>query len=172
MQTSLIHWLTPVYDYNNRRRPDQASSARECGSCTSCCQGWLKATIQGHAIHPGHACHHVVADGCSIYDSRPISPCRSFSCAWKIMPHLFPPSFRPDVAGFILKATSWNEFSVFILVSAGKDPQVEHLNWMTTLCHSTGLPFFYEANGETIGYGPNKFVSQLSDYQAKNKPLW
>jgi hypothetical protein len=88
------------------------------------------------------------------------------------MPDLFPVSFWPEQAGFIVKASTWDEFNVFILVSAGKDPQEEHLHWMTKLCHSTGVPFFYGSNGETSGYGPAKFIARLNDYQAKNRPLW
>jgi hypothetical protein len=88
------------------------------------------------------------------------------------MPRLFPENFRPDRAGFIVKASAWDEFQVFSLVSAGKEPQAAHLSWMTALSHATGVPFFYETNGETIGYGPDKFVARLNEYSAENRPLW
>jgi hypothetical protein len=172
MQTNRVHWIGASPGYAPQNSQTHASPARHCGSCTACCQGWLKGSIHGYEMRPGQACHYVAAKGCSIYDSRPASPCRSFSCGWKAASNLFPDTFRPDLAGFIVKASVWDEFEVFILVSAGRDPQAEHLSWMTNLCHASGVPFFYEIDGETNGYGPSNFVARLNEYQGKNKPLW
>jgi hypothetical protein len=172
MRTGEVHWINSSSSHKAQHFQANLLAMRQCGSCTACCQGWLKASIRGHDMHRGQPCHYVAATGCSIYEERPASPCRSFSCGWKAMPGLFPASFRPDQAGFIIKASTWDQFDVFILVSAGKDPQAAHLDWMTTLCHATGMPFFYELNGETTGYGPSNFVARLNEYQRLNKPLW
>jgi hypothetical protein len=171
MQNKPVYWIHPSNGFDKQRSPQSTMPARQCGTCTSCCQGWLKGSIRGHEMYPGQPCHYVLADSCSIYASRPVSPCRDFSCAWQTMPQLFPDDFWPERAGFIVKRAIWDEFDVFFLVPAGKNPGEEHLNWMTKLCHATGIPFFYIVDGETTGYGPAPFVERLSEYRAKNKPV-
>lgn len=55
---------------------------QECryGNCTAYCDGWPRATIYGHEMKPGTPCHFVQEGRCSIYDPRPLTPCRWFVC--------------------------------------------------------------------------------------------
>ena len=46
--------------------PGPASSARGCGPCTRCCDGWLEGEVRGHRMFPGQRCHFVAEGGCSV----------------------------------------------------------------------------------------------------------
>src|SRR4030088_1228403 len=140
--------------------PAVASSAamqRECGTCTACCDGWMAGTIHGHEMKPGVPCHFVRQGGCSIYEQRPNSPCRSFVCGWVAQDSPFPESFRPDRIGVILVRIKWREQPAYLLRSAGRDPDQELLEWMGRFSMQTGRPFFYEKAGEKLGFGPPAF---------------
>jgi hypothetical protein len=73
----------------------EIKSDRSCGECTMCCQGHLTGTAHGFEFGPNKPCHWVRKSGCSIYDFRPYSPCKTFKCEWKINKS-FPDEFRPD----------------------------------------------------------------------------
>src|SRR5256885_5303722 len=64
--------------------------ARQCGSCTACCDGWVKGTILGHEMKPGQPCHFRGEGCCSIYERRPVDPCRNFVCGWLQQESPFP----------------------------------------------------------------------------------
>src|SRR6266853_1451403 len=49
-----------------------AQAARQCGTCTVCCDGWVKGTIFGHEMKPGLPCHFRGEGCCSIYERRPV----------------------------------------------------------------------------------------------------
>jgi len=53
-----------------------------CGTCTACCDGWVKGTILGHEMKPGQPCHFRGEGCCTIYERRPVDPCRNFICGW------------------------------------------------------------------------------------------
>ena len=74
---------------------------RSCGDCTACCDGWLKAEINGKKIHPGVGCEHA-SGGCGIYETRPVRPCRTFMCQWLLNPNM-PEWLKPSRSKVILK---------------------------------------------------------------------
>ena len=41
---------------------------RQCGTCTACCDGWVKGTILGHEMKPGQPCHFRGEGCCTIYE--------------------------------------------------------------------------------------------------------
>ena len=83
------------------------ASDRNCGDCTACCDGWLKAEIKGdglthHTASPGSPCMYSSSTGCQVYESRPVSPCRVFRCEWLTNLDL-PEKFKPNRSKVILK---------------------------------------------------------------------
>ena len=64
--------------------------SRNCGMCTACCDGWLTANIRGHEMRVGVPCHFRGEGGCTIYQDRPVDPCRGFHCAWRLSGNPFP----------------------------------------------------------------------------------
>jgi SEC-C motif len=134
---------------------------RECGECTACCEGWMAATIFGHTMKPGLPCHFLKNGGCSIYQQRPDSPCRNFVCGWRAAESPFPDAFRPTLAKVIVVRILWRERPAFLLCCAGREPDESLLDWMRQFSMATGQPFFYEQNGEKLGFGPPEFQQDM-----------
>jgi hypothetical protein len=53
-------------------------SGRKCGTCFLCCTALAVPEL---GKKNGEPCVHASAEGCAIYDDRPLS-CRVFECAW------------------------------------------------------------------------------------------
>jgi SEC-C motif-containing protein len=149
-----------------------AVAARQCGTCTACCDGWVVGTIYGHEMKPGKPCHFRGQGCCTIYETRPVDPCRKFVCGWLLPDSPFPESFRPDRLGVMIVPTRWRQRPAFILRSAGRDPDEELLAWMRGLSARTSAPFFYEQNGERFGFGPPEFQQEMLAKLENGERLW
>jgi hypothetical protein len=150
----------------------EAVQNRACGTCTACCDGWVEGTIRGHEMKPGTACHFRGEGCCTIYDSRPQSPCREFICGWLMTDSPFPDSFRPDRLGVMIVPTRWREQRALILKSAGRDPDEALLGWMRNFSVQRGVPFFYEQGGERFGFGPPEFQQEMLVKLQSGERLW
>lgn len=149
-----------------------AAPGRGCGECTACCDGWMAGTIHGHEMYPGQPCHFVGAHGCTIYDERPQSPCRSFVCAWMAPGSPFPDALRPDRAGVIIASVQWRGQPAYLLRSAGRDPDAQLLAAMQRFSMQSGRPFFYEIGGEKLGFGPPEFQQDMLLRAQDGLPMW
>jgi hypothetical protein len=145
---------------------------RECGSCTACCDGWMAGVIYGHEMKPGVRCHFVQDGGCSIYERRPQSPCKSFVCGWMTPGNPFPEEFRPDRLGVIIVPIKWRDRQAYLLRSAGRDADPALLEWMERFSRQTGRPFFHEQAGEKIGFGPAEFQQDMLLKAQRGEPMW
>ena len=153
-------------------RPPASTYKRQCGDCTACCDGWLVSEIYGHEMKPGVPCFFKKDGCCSIYERRPVLPCREFLCSW-IAPNCpFPESFKPDQVGVIILPIKWQGQPAYRLCSAGRDPDSALLQWMFNFSQQTGYPFFYEEAGETVGYGSATFQEELLLHMQRGLPLW
>ena len=123
-------------------------------------------------MHPGQHCHFLTAGACTIYPERPQSPCRNFICGWLMPDSPFPESWRPDRIGFIVVPMRWRDRPAFVLLSAGRDPQRAQLADMRQIASAHGTPFFYQQNGERIGYGPPAFQQEMQARLARGEKLW
>ncbi|MEO5700595.1 MAG: SEC-C metal-binding domain-containing protein [Casimicrobiaceae bacterium] len=148
-----------------------APASRACGGCTACCQGWAAGEIRGHAMYPGKHCHFLVDATCTIYTERPVSPCRNFVCGW-LGEADFPDDFRPDRLGVIVIRISWRDQPAYLLLSAGRQPDEALLVWMRAFSQRTRRPFFYEHDGEKIGFGPPAFQGDMLARLARGEPMW
>src|SRR5580700_2324244 len=113
--------------------PEVASSqGRQCGSCTACCDGWLKIQVNGHQVDRGKPCPFSSGHGCTIYDTRPDDPCRRFICGWLVGSSPLPDWMRPDKASMILLASNftWHGFPVDVAVPVGARPKAKALEWL------------------------------------------
>ena len=145
---------------------------RACGTCTACCDGWAVATIRGHEMKPGVPCHFRGEGCCTIYAERPVEPCRNFVCGWLAPGSPFPESFRPDRLGVMIVPTRWRDAPAYVLKSAGRDPDEALLAWMREHSMATGRPFFYEQNGEKLGFGPPDFQQEMLARAARGERMW
>ena len=146
--------------------------SRACGTCTACCEGWAAGEIRGHAMYPGKHCHFLTAGKCTIYDERPVSPCRNFVCGWLGEPDAFPEEFRPDRLGVIVIRIRWHDAPAYLLLSAGQEPDEKLLEWMREFSKRTRRPFFYEHRGEKLGFGPPEFQQDMLARLARGEPMW
>ena len=150
----------------------QPAARRACGTCTACCDGWVVGTIRGHEMKPGQPCHFRGEGCCTIYETRPQEPCRSFVCGWLVPDSPFPESFRPDRLGVMIVRTRWRAKPAYILRSAGRDPDEALLSWMRDLAAKSGAPFFYEQKGERFGFGPPEFQQEMLAKLQAGERLW
>jgi len=144
-------------------------AARSCGTCTACCDGWLKGTVRGHEMKPGVPCHFRGAGCCTIYEERPANPCRSFFCAWRLEGNPFPESFRPDRLGVIIVARQWRDRQGYELISAGRDPDENLLDWMREFSTATGSPFLYSIDGYYRAFGVPEFQEDMRARAARGE---
>jgi len=145
---------------------------RQCGTCTACCDGWVVGTVRGHQMKPGTPCHFRGDGCCTIYDQRPVEPCRNFVCGWLAPGSPFPEEFRPDRLGVMIVRTRWRGRAAYILGSAGRDPDERLLDWMRSFSVQTGSPFFYESRGERFGFGPPEFQQEMLARVERGERLW
>jgi hypothetical protein len=149
-----------------------ASSARQCGECTACCDGWVTGIIEGHEMYPGNPCYFRGDKCCTIYERRPKYPCRDFLCGWLQPGSPFPEEFRPDRLGVMVITMKWRGREAYMLRSAGRDPDAKLIAWMREMSVRTGRPFFYEENGERLGFGPLEFQLEMAEKVARGERLW
>ncbi len=120
----------------------------------------------------GQQCHFLNAGACSIYEERPQSPCRNFVCAWLMPGSPLPENFRPDRVGVIAVPMRWRDAQAYVLLSAGNDPQPEMLEWMKAFAQRSGSPFFYQQDGQRVGYGPLAFQQEMLAKLKRGERLW
>src|SRR5258706_9105101 len=87
-----------------------------------CCDGWVKGTILGHEMKPGQPCHFRGEGCCTIYERRPVDPCRNFICGWLQEESPFPEEFKPERLGVLIIPVRWRTKTAYILRSAGRHP--------------------------------------------------
>lgn len=135
---------------------------RECGSCTKCCEGWLRGEVRGIEFHEGKACHFLdkKKHRCKIYEDRPEVPCRSFSCEWLRNPE-FPDELYP-LSCDVITSYKYREGITYIEAKeAGKPIDASTLNSLLKYCIQKDLNVVYQVNDVWHYIGSNKFVTLM-----------
>lgn len=145
---------------------------RECGSCTACCDGWLKIVIRGVEVSPNHPCPYSQAGNCAIYAERPEDPCRKFVCGWLAPGSPFPEDFRPDRIHTIFLRSIWRGAPTYGLVPAGADPDDRLIAWMEAFAARTGTPFLFVRRGQWYAHGPAEFQQEVIARLARGERFW
>lgn len=123
-------------------------------------------------MFPGQPCHFRGEGCCTIYERRPVDPCRNFVCGWLQSGSPFPEEFRPDRLGVLIIPVRWRDKTAYILRSAGRDPDEALLSWMRVFSIRTESPFFYEQRGERFGFGPRDFQVEMLARLERDERLW
>jgi hypothetical protein len=150
---------------------DIAANERRCGACTACCEGWLVSPVI--PLRPGKPCLHKSAEGCTIYDTRPERPCRSFSCAWLLDDTSFPEVMRPDVSKVILSNVGeWEGWRVVSAAPVGEQIPERTLAVLRDFSLTQRCALLYcslERSGEQFtgrgyqhAFGPPEFLEALA----------
>ncbi|MDO8703855.1 MAG: hypothetical protein Q7J84_02800 [Sulfuricaulis sp.] len=149
----------------------KSNRERQCGTCTACCDGWLRINIHGQDIYPGNPCQYSTGHNCMIYENRP-DACRKFICGWFEENSALPEKFRPDKISVIFVIATWRSLPIYILTPAGRDPDGEVLGWMKNFSLETHRPFLYQSEGEWYAFGPPEFQQEILKKVAKGEKLW
>ena len=134
---------------------------KECGTCTKCCEGWLKADIKGHKMYPGKPCFFIeIGKGCTIYKDRPEDPCKGFQCGWTEIQDM-PEEFKPEVSGVIMH---WkNDFNGYwVLSKAPNNPTVDFLSWAIIFAKSNNNNILWYIDDKSWWLGDNEFCKQMA----------
>ena len=131
-------------------------SVRSCNGCTKCCEGWLEGSAHGHAFYRGRPCFFL-NKSCSIYESRPYEPCRSYKCAW-LDDIQFPEWMKPDLVNVIINQAKYKDISYYILVEAGSRLDVKVLSWMIEWVLNNNQNLMYYIDGGRNRIGSKEFL--------------
>jgi hypothetical protein len=147
---------------------------RSCGSCTACCEGWLRASFRDVTLCLGGACPHLIdGTGCGIYEDRPQDPCRDFACGWLKAPELIDEDLKPDRCGAIaIVGRKWQGWKVIRIIPTGETVPEATLERFKALARDTNTPLFIVSFGKRDGewiqkrelgraYGPPRFVEAV-----------
>jgi len=134
---------------------------RECGDCTACCQGWLSGVVNDREFYPGMPCHFKGCNGCSIYEDRPESPCKTYSCEWLKNDNV-PEWMKPSESGVIITTKDWTHpdgsKQVFLeILEMGKKIDSTVLNWLFRTYLRTQVPMKIQIGGGYNWYVTNEF---------------
>lgn len=158
--------------------------ARNCMSCTACCDGWLQIKIGDAQVYPGCACPFSTGKGCSNYENRPKDPCIDFNCGWVISNSPLPEWMKPNNSKVIVmfNKREWNGYPVDLAVPVGKRIPPRSLQWLKTFSEQHYRPLIYteqiiengkyQVKQEVFGYGPSAFQQDLLRWQELGEKLW
>jgi hypothetical protein len=153
---------------------EPAALDRQCGSCTACCDGWLKFEVSGHKIDHGQPCPFCKEHSCTIYERRPKDPCRDFICGWLAPTSPLPDWMRPDKADMILLPAKfrWQEHPVDVAVAVGERPKAEALDWLKSFCAARKRLLVYQDSEDWYAFGPPAFRYDIRHRIARGERPW
>ena len=140
---------------------------RSCGECSKCCEGWLEGDIFGRRMYPGVNCFFLEKGerGCTIYESRPLDPCRNYRCAWLDEVDGIPAWLKPNLSDVIitrkLHGGASGIVSYYEVVEAGKKMDVSVLNWLVHWALDKKLNVVYTIDGRSHALGDQDFLDLM-----------
>jgi hypothetical protein len=138
-------------------------SARECGTCTKCCEGYLSGNIRGYEMFKGKPCFFVkIGKGCIDYENRPKNPCKNFTCGWKIIDEM-PENFKPEISGVIFTWRSTEKLNINYLKlhQAPDNPTPQILTWAFLFVLKNSINFLWEVDEKSYYFGSEDFCNEM-----------
>lgn len=140
---------------------------RACGKCTRCCEGWLHGNANGKIFNVGRPCHYMRSDGCSIYHTRPVNPCRTYHCEWLQNDEL-PEWLKPDLANIIITKRRANNIEYLEVLETGQTIASNIFNWLILWTLANGINLHYQVAGGWNFIGSDEFQSAISAIEASS----
>lgn len=135
---------------------------RSCDGCTKCCEGWLTGEAHGYHFWPGRKCHFCAANGCSIYETRPVDPCVNFRCAWLADPKI-PEWMKPSECDAIIVSRKMNGFDYIDITEAGGRLDSRILSWFVIACAGGQLGnLSWQVDGGRNWIGSEEFITMIN----------
>lgn len=160
------------------------TNQRNCLPCTACCEGWLDISEELVQAHVGQPCVNCSAQGCGIYESRPVNPCRTFYCAWRQKGTPLVDSMRPDLSGVIvvMDRLTWRDQAVIVAIPTGEQIPEDSMKYLMGLSSLTDLNLltvrFEKHNDKFSGasklsaYGAPQFVTDMKERFKDGVLVW
>ena len=121
--------------------------SRSCGTCTSCCEGWVYGSANGREFWRGRPCHFVKkCVGCTIYENRPEDPCKSFDCNW-LLDENIPDWMQPNQSRVILQWRTIDGKTYLEMNEACDKVSSDVLSWVMQYAIQNKLNLQYQLNG-------------------------
>jgi hypothetical protein len=147
----------------------QVADTRKCGTCTKCCEGWLRATINGVEMSPGKPCYLLeIGRGCSDYENRPESPCKTFVCAW-LEDLQIPDEFKPERCNVILVFEEVEGIPFLGAYRAPDNPSAELVTWLVAVARNSVNNIFWEIGDAAYWMGSKEFVEAMQKHNTSPK---
>lgn len=134
---------------------------RNCESCTRCCEGWLSGIVNGKAFSSGRPCHYKSIKGCSIYNTRPVDPCRSYQCEW-LMNSDLPEWLKPNLANIIITRRIVDDIEYLEIIETGHTISGPVLNWLILWALGNSINLHYQVGGGWNFVGTDEFKQIIS----------
>ena len=132
---------------------------RKCGSCQKCCEGHLHGEANGYTFWKSRKCHFLSTAGCSIYETRPDVPCKSYKCMWLAdEEQKIPEWMKPDEANAILTWRNVENVEFIELIEAGETMRAEVLSWAIQYALNNDLNLHYQINSGWNKIGDPEFL--------------
>jgi len=136
--------------------------SRSCNECTKCCEGWLPGSVNGYKFWPGRPCHYQAPGTCTIYETRPHSPCKSYKCAWLIDPEI-PEWLKPSRCDAIITYGVVDGEKYVDVVEAGSTLDSKVLSWLfQKYITGTYKNISYRINSAAHKYGSETFMKAMN----------
>ena len=145
---------------------------RECGSCTKCCEGYLRGKIGNTEMglptdnpYKPTPCYFLVEGrGCGIYKKRPIDPCRSYMCDWLMNPEI-PEELKPEISQVIpSQKRTPNGHTYLEIIEAGQKMDPNVLSWYITYAMNKRINFLWVLQDGGARFTGNQQFCQEADY--------
>ena len=139
------------------------TSKRQCGECTACCVH-LSKVIFDEFFDLGVPCKYLDKK-CTIYESRPIDPCRMFNCSWLHSPHMIPDWMKPSLSNVMLVNRPGYLAAIVCDISKEYEPAIQ---WLIDFHKDTkcNISITVEKN-KILRFGDPKWVEKLREKNEK-----
>ena len=135
---------------------------RSCGECTKCCEGYLDGNIRGQEMTLGKPCFLVeIGKGCTDYENRPESPCKTFQCDWLTNKDV-PEVLKPDNSRVILTTVVENNIEYMKIIEAGGKLDSEILTWALEYSLHNSKNISWSILGNLFWFGDDEFDEMMN----------
>ena len=149
-----------------------AESVRSCGTCTKCCEGYLRGEKEleltdgrKFLLGPKPCPFIILNNGCTEYDKRPQEPCRGFECEWLRQPDVYPEEMRPDKINAIFSLQEVDGIPYLRITEAGARLDAQVLSHAIKITLYNKFNVYWEVEGNIHWFGNKDFVTVMNKYK-------
>lgn len=136
---------------------------KTCNGCTKCCEGYLSGKVKNIPFYLNKPCFFLeINKGCSIYEERPESPCKTFNCLWK-KEKSFPEKFKPNLINAIVyERFTKNNIPYVEILNCEKNINKDFLEYIKIYCKETNKNLFWKEDDMGHALGSSSFIKEMT----------